>query len=113
MYDAKFASRVNELTCLFEDGWYDGRGKAVNPGAMLALAKCFNKFELKPYLYPTVEGGVQAEWTFPRVEVTLDISLPSLQAEYQSWDIDTDETVDVKLDLNKKSGWKVLITLLS
>ena len=69
-------------------GWLNGKGRAIDRNALNALVKAFGKhFDHSlplPYLYPTAEGGVQAEWTIGDCEISLEFALPSLRAEFQA-----------------------------
>lgn len=66
-------ARLKELGAL-RDGWLDGRGVAPTResirfcGELLGLL--VTTWDLPaPHLYPTEEGGIQAEWTFGAWEV--------------------------------------------
>ncbi|WP_232537517.1 hypothetical protein [Cystobacter fuscus] len=73
-------SRLKEFEDL-EHGWLDGEDGEVPSkeglgwlrGIILALMASY-KVPL-PYLYPTPEGGVQAEWTFKPWEVSAEFNL--------------------------------------
>lgn len=64
-----------------ERGWLDGEDGEVPPkdglvwlrGILLALMASYEV--PSPYLYPTPEGGVQAEWTFKPWEVSAEFNL--------------------------------------
>ncbi len=73
-----YDSRLKELILLSE-GWLDGDGLSVQPAAakvadMLRVV-LENTDTEAPYLYPTPEGGLQAEWfvSEKKLEVTLSI----------------------------------------
>ena len=70
--------RLDELAKL-EDGWLDGKGKAPAKEKLEWIADTFeSSFDTGlslPHLYPTAEGGVQAEWSLNDWEVSLDIDL--------------------------------------
>jgi len=59
-------SRLAALA-LLQDGWLDGEGRAIGRASLERLAKAFDKdfgqSLPQPYFYPTLEGGVRAEWT--------------------------------------------------
>ena len=69
-------SRLCELRRL-KNGWLDGEGVAPAPEFLDWLAGTFDRLypdELPlPHIYPTVEGGVQAEWSLSSHEVSLSI----------------------------------------
>lgn len=74
-----YDSRLKELISLSE-GWLDGDGLSVQPGAVkvadLLRVVLENTNTEVPYLYPTPEGGLQAEWSVidKGLEVTLYIA---------------------------------------
>jgi len=91
------------------DGWLNGLGSAPDRTALRRLAEAFEQYydnELPlPWLYPTAEGGVQAEWTFGDWDISLDISLPAFTADYQALNLRTEEQHDDVLVLDAKTGW--------
>ena len=60
------AARLDDLRGI-KNGWLDGRGFAPSSQGLDWLARCFASYYPDalppPYLYPTAEGGVQAEWS--------------------------------------------------
>ena len=57
-----------------QPGWLDGVGAPFEPDALDWVAEVLERAEgeglVRPYLYPTPEGCVQAEWSFPGAEVS-------------------------------------------
>jgi hypothetical protein len=106
-------TRLEELAQL-QDGWLDGKGRALDRASLIRLAQAFDErfgTDLPlPHLYPTPEGGVQAEWTLGRWEVSLEIALPGLAADYQTVHTATGETREQALLLAAEdgSGWTAL-----
>jgi hypothetical protein len=103
--------RLEELSKL-EDGWLDGKGQAPAKNQLVWLQKAFNSsFDNDlplPYIYPTAEGGVQAEWTLNGWEVSFEINLETLQGEYQALNLQ-DRTCDEEtISLADKDGWSKL-----
>lgn len=106
--------RLDELAQL-QPGWLNGKGFALDNTALSLLAENFEEFfdsELPlPYLYPTAEGGVQAEWTIGGCEVSLDIQLPTLQTEFHALNLATsaEKTFSGTLIANaQENGWDEL-----
>lgn len=102
-------TRLEELAAL-PDGWLDGKGKRLDRDALRALAQTFDDYfdsELPlPYLYPTAEGGVQAEWSLGDWEVSLEIELEGRMACYQAVRLSADETREQTIDLSLgKKEW--------
>lgn len=106
-------TRLEELAQL-QDGWLDGKGCAPDRASLIRLALAFDeRFSPDlplPHLYPTLEGDVQAEWTLGSWEVSLEIILPSLAADYQSVHIASGETLEQELLLAAEdgTGWTAL-----
>ena len=98
-------TRLQELA-LLKNGWLDGKGKELDQKALQLLAHTFDEQfspDLPlPYLYPTPEGGIQAEWTLGNWEVSLEISLPDLSAEYQTVNINSGESRELQISLANK-----------
>ena len=106
-------TRLEELAQL-QDGWLDGKGRALDRASLIRLAQAFDeRFSTNlplPHLYPTPEGGVQAEWTLGPWEVSLEVALPSLAADYQAVHTATGETREQTLSLaaDDGTGWGAL-----
>ena len=105
---------TNQLSCMreMEDGWLGGAGKAPTHEGLTKLGDWFAmhfSFALTPpYLYPTAEGGVRAEWTFGRNEVSLNIDLDTLSGYWHTVDLATREDEENTLDLTEPSSWQWL-----
>lgn len=99
--------RLDELAAL-KPGWLNGKGLSLDKKSLTLLANLFNEYfspELPlPYLYPTAEGGVQAEWTLNSWEVSLDVELPSLEATFHAFNVDTYDEKDFDGDLMLDEG---------
>ena len=95
-----------------EDGWYNGDGKAPPHKALERLAQMFdNHWDDSlplPCIYPTYEGGIQAEWTIGRCAISLEIELPSQKSYFHRIHLDTNEDFDMDLDLTDRIGWETL-----
>ena len=94
------------------DGWLDGEGNAPKKERLAWLADMFDAHfdgDLPlPYLYPTAEGRVQAEWTMNGREVSLEIDLETKQGEYQALNLKDDSCSDLKFTLDNPGGWSHL-----
>lgn len=106
--------RLDELAQL-QPGWLNGKGFALDNSALSLLAENFEEFfnsELPlPYLYPTAEGGVQAEWTIEGWEVSLEIQLPTLQAELHALNLAMSVEKEFSVSLmahEQEKGWDEL-----
>jgi hypothetical protein len=109
-------ARVDELRFL-KDGWLDGHGTAPSDVGLTWFSQVFDKrfpdrLQL-PYLYPTEEGGLRAEWSGDGREMSLDVDLDSHTAQWYSWYQPTDEEETATLNLDDEDGWKRLATLVA
>ena len=106
-------TRVEELAQM-RNGWLDGKGRAPERAALLRLARAFDDHYAPdlppPYLYPTADGGVQAEWTLGAWDVSLEITLPDMDAHYRALHLNTGESRDLDLTLavDDSAGWAAL-----
>jgi hypothetical protein len=101
-----------EQIAVLKDGWLDGKGNAPDKDKIAWLADMFDAHfdgDLPlPYLYPTAEGGVQAEWTMNDWEVSLEIDLETKQAEYQALNLKDDSCSQFTFTLDNREGWSNL-----
>ena len=102
-----------------QDGWADGMqsaetwgtgyGKAPSLDELDWLAgqfsECYPADLTKPYIYPTPEGGVQAEWSLATNEISLEVDLKTHSAEWHCLNLDTGHCHERVLDLNTKDAW--------
>lgn len=102
------AARLDELRSL-KNGWLEGVGTAPDAGGLDWLATAFETQYSDvlplPYLYPTEDGGVRAEWPFDNTEASLDIDLVSKRAIWHDLNLETDAEQTQELDLSDAAGW--------
>lgn len=88
---------------LLRPGWLDGEGDVASPADLDRLIRWFaihlTADAPLPHLYPTPEGGVQAEWTFGAYEITLNIDLPSGDAIWHALDLATNTDEEITLNV--------------
>lgn len=106
------SARVEQLG-LLRDGWHDGSGLAPARDGLRWLATAWEAHwpvdAPLPRLFPTPEGGVQAEWTIKQLSVSVEIDLSAkrgalLEVKTDSGDIVFDEDVDMTSD----AGWQLI-----
>jgi hypothetical protein len=99
-----------------QDGRLDGQGRApardepqwlADPSAVNCGANFDTDLPLR-YLYPTVEGGIQAEWDIRDWSVTLEIDLDAQRGEYQALNLRDQACTEVHLSLADSGGWSPL-----
>jgi len=100
--------RLDELRRL-EDGWLDGDGKAPGSEELDWLATGFDRHypdDLpSPYLYPTVEGGVRAEWSLSNFEISLEVNFVAHRADWHRLNLETHTDDTQELDLDNENDW--------
>ncbi len=91
------------------DRWGEGYGKAPIPQGLDWLAgrfaACYPRDLPRPYLYPTPDGGVQAEWSLGANEASLEVDLASHQAEWHCLNVNTRQSVEWVLYLDDATAW--------
>lgn len=96
------AARIEELGTL-RDGWLDGAGIAPSRDGLAWLEAWLTSPAAEnlpaPHLYPTPEGGVQAEWTIGASEVSAEIDLENKSAAIHRLDLSTGADTEDVLDL--------------
>ncbi|RQM93016.1 hypothetical protein [Aeromonas dhakensis] len=108
------AARLEELKTL-RHGWLDGKkGFAPDKAGLDWLAVSFQRYypdELTlPYLYPTAEGGVQAEWSLNGWEISLEVDLGRHQGQWHALDMTNELEQEKTLNLNDPVDWQWLAT---
>lgn len=106
-------SQLDELRSL-EDGWLEGGGVAPSHGGLDWLIQSFERHYPsslpRPYLYPTEEGGVQAEWVFGGIDIEVRIDLSTRRGAYLWLDESTEE--ERELDLADGADWGWLVSVV-
>jgi hypothetical protein len=86
--------RLDEFRSL-RDGCLEGRGHAPSRAGLDWLSNVFDHRypnDLSPpYLYPTAEEGIQAEWIFGPWEITLEIDPDSHDGCWRALNLETHE----------------------
>lgn len=100
--------RLLELSRL-QSGWLDGEGIAPSVDGLRWLSENFDRqyapdLQL-PYMYPTPEGNIQAEWSLDGWSASVIFDLSTHSAEFEALQIETDESRGAQFDLNTAEGW--------
>lgn len=108
--------RLNDLAEL-RDGWLNGEGTGLDRSALRWFADTFdNNYEVElplPLLFPTLDGGIQAEWSVINIEISLKIDLQNKIGHFHSLDIATGIDTEHIISLGDNEGWKLLNTTLN
>jgi hypothetical protein len=109
------AERLDELKNL-NHGWLDGEGIAPDAEGLNWFANTFNQYYPDdmplPYIYPTAEGGIQAEWSILSNDISLEIDLTTHQAEWHCLDLNNNNETTYTFNLSSESDWTRLIELI-
>ncbi len=101
-------ARLDELRDM-QDGWLEGQGVAPPHDGLDWLADSFDgnypDSLCLPYLYPTFDGGIQAEWSFPSREINLEVDLNTHQANWYNLDLQADADEITQLNLDDPDVW--------
>ena len=87
--------QVQSLQAL-QDGWLDGEGRAFTDEELAWSSRLLDGivsgFDLAtPYIYPTPEGGVRAEWSRPQWEISAELDWEKKHSEVRAVRLDADE----------------------
>lgn len=92
--------------------WLDGKGQALDAAQTQWLACVFEEnFDPRlplPHLYPTAEGGVQAEWSIDGWEASLEVDMTTKTAYFQGLHLSTHQLREHDLDMADPAGWQQL-----
>ena len=104
-------ARLDEFRAL-KDGWLEGHGMAPRHEDLDWLATQFEHHYPAglpaPRLYPTEQGGVQAEWRIGPNDISLEFDLASKQGEWHHLNDETDLEESQTLNLGSEAGWQWL-----
>ncbi len=98
---------------LLENGWLDGEGLAPLRQGIDWLERAFrihySSAAQLPYLFPTVTGGVQAEWSIGARAITLEIDLTTQLGQWHELCLESGVVVERSLDCNAARDWEWLV----
>ena len=104
--------RIGELLVL-KDGWLDGAGTAPSPDGLEWLRKELTEQwpdEIAlPFLYPTPEGGIRAEWSSDEWEISAEINLETKQTDFFAIPRKSGESQEASCNLITAADWKTAI----
>lgn len=103
-------ARVEQLA-LLQNGWRDGDGLAPARDGLRWLANAWEAHwpaeAQLPRLYPTPEGGVQAEWTIGNHSISAEVDLSAKRGSLLVVKTDSGDIVsDAELDLTSDRSWQ-------
>ena len=98
-----------------EDGWYEGRGVALDRAGLLWLdqrmADHYVATDLPlPFLCPSLPGGVIGEWMLERHTCMIEIDLDARTGSWVDVEMETGDGIDEQiLDLDSADDWQWLL----
>ena len=105
-------ARLDEFRDM-KDGWLEGEGVAPSLDGLNWLAAGFDRHfpdDLPlPYLYPTPEGGVQAEWSLSENEISLEVDLVTHHGAWHRLKINNQADDVQELNLDDDNGWAWIV----
>ena len=103
--------RIDELK-LLKEGWLDGKGV---PPARQGLDWLETSFDVLypadvalPYLFPTPEGRVLAEWLLSPWSPSVEIDIVAKSGDWHALNLETDAEDTRTLDLSNPTDWEWL-----
>ena len=102
--------RLAEIGSL-KDGWMDGKGKSFDKQKLLELAELFRSYyslEHDPYLYPTADGTIQAEWDVGKWRISMEIELEGMTGDFYALELDLGLERNLAFDLKDGIQWSRL-----
>ncbi len=104
-------ARLEELRNL-KSGWLEGTGEILDSAGLDWLSNVFSSHfpddGALPYIYPTPDGNVRAEWSSGIAELSLDIDLSSHKGAWHGFNTQTQAEEERELDLDKVEDWSWL-----
>ncbi len=100
-----------------QDGWRNGDGIAFDADYLAWLSETFSRMYPSdapmPTICPTTYGFVSTEWSFPDVEVSLEIAPETRQGNLVWASVVTGKSGETVIDMTKPEGWARLVKHIS
>lgn len=111
------AKRFAEISVL-NDGWFDGKGtkflEEFLAEVQVFLGQVLSKSELPaPFIYPSPDGPIEAEWSFGSWEISASISSDNAKLLFHATDISGEEIREDQFDWNSEEAADKAISFLS
>lgn len=107
--------RLEEISQL-KNGWFEGQGTSFDIDFLNWLNnKLENHFDndiINTYIFPTIDGDIQIEWSSTNYEASLKINSVNKRGAFHILNLITDEDSIEELNLDDDSQWKSLNTKL-
>ena len=107
-----------EYLSTVEDGWFEGRGVALDKAGLRWLDQQIAEHYVDtdwplPFLCPSVDGGVIGEWMLERHTCVIEIDLDARTGSWVDVEMESGDGIEERiLDLDSADGWQWLIDRL-
>ena len=107
-----------EYLSTVEDGWFEGRGVALDRAGLVWLDQRMAEHYVAtdtplPFLCPSVDGGVIGEWMLERHTCVIEIDLAARTGSWVDVEMESGDGIEEQiLDLDSAEGWQWLIDRL-
>ena len=105
------AERCMELLAL-EPGWLNGEGVPPTWALLKLMGAWLDEHQRQdleqPRLFPTPEGGVEAEWRVGHLDLSIEFDPSSGLAEWHQLDLDSGAVVEQQAPLQVNPGMREL-----
>ena len=105
------AERCMELLAL-EPGWLNGEGVPPTWALLKLMGAWLDEHQRQdleqPRLFPTPEGGVEAEWRVGHLDLSIEFDPSSGLAEWHQLDLDSGAVVEQQVALQDAPGMREL-----
>lgn len=109
-------ARLDEFRSL-PAGWLEGKGVALSGDGLDWFSAVFDRHFPDhlplPLLFPTAEGGVQAEWSIGPHELSLEVDLMTHVGEWHGLDLQTGLEMTRTLNLDEGCAWSRIVEWIS
>ena len=103
--------RIEELKSL-KRGWLDGKGEALEAQKLEWVVEMFQNYYADdaklPYLFPTPEGNLLADWPLGENSVSLELDLSTRVADWHVLNLVTDGEETKQYNLGEPESWKLI-----
>jgi hypothetical protein len=93
-------------------GWLDGEGLPPSPKLLDLVGEWLEEHQRKdgqhPRVFPTPEGGVEAEWRIGMLDLSIEFDPSSATAEWHAMDLDQGTVDEQRVELQDEPGMQDL-----
>lgn len=102
---------------VLRDGWLDGDGSPLSLDLLARVGTWFDEHLSEdtplPRLYPTPEGGVEAEWLIGRLDISIEFDEAAGIVEWHAMDLDSGKADEKTIDFDDTEALAVLGRLMA